>query len=118
MTIRGLIDKIQDEKPNTFSDEKLLSFINEIEHDAAEQLATFFEPYTEVDDTELLVPAPYDALYESYLKAKIDYALEEYPSYQLNVEQQSSDFDAFVDWVVRTGQALEHHAPRRFRNIL
>ena len=118
MTIKGLIDKVQEEKPNTFSDEKLLSFINEIEHDTAEQLAAFFEPYTEVDDTELLVPAPYDALYESYLKAKIDYALEEYASYQLNQEQHDNDFAIFIDWVVRTGQALEHHAPRKLRNIL
>lgn len=38
MTIKKLIEKVQEEKPNSFSDEKLLSFVNEIEVEVAEQL--------------------------------------------------------------------------------
>ena len=59
MTISALINKIKEEKPNTFTDEKLLSFINEIEWETAEDLCVQFEPYEDVDDTELLVPEPY-----------------------------------------------------------
>lgn len=117
MTITGLIDKVKEEKPNTFSDEKLLSFINEIEIEAAEQLAEDFDSYSEVDTTELLVPAPYDRLYVSYVKAMIDYANEEYASYQLNAEQHTQDFRDFVNWCVREKVAVNHVIPSRFRNI-
>lgn len=119
MTIQALIQKVQEEKPNTFGDEKLLGFINEVEEDVSEELREEdeFTPYTEVDDTELKAPAPYDKLYVSYLKSQIDYANEEYPSYQLNAEQHVQDFGDFADWVVRTGQAEVNLIPSRFRNV-
>lgn len=47
MTIKRLIDKIQEEKPNSFSDEKLLSFINEVEVEVAEQLNVPAPVYTD-----------------------------------------------------------------------
>ena len=117
MTIKGLIDKVQEEKPNTFTDEKVLGFINEIEEDVADQLHEDFDPYTEVDDTELIAPAPYDRLYVSYVKSQIDYANEEYASYQLNAEQHNQDFTDFINWVVRNGIAVNSYMPKRFRNI-
>ena len=118
MTIKRLIDKVQEEKPNTFTDEKLLEFVNEIEYETAEQLAMDFEPYERVDDTELLVPEPYSRLYVSYVKAMVDYANEEYASYQLNAEQHTQDFRDFVDWVIRTGQAVDHTVPRRIKHVM
>ena len=118
MTITALIEKIQEEKPNTFTAEKLLSFINEIETEVADQLFIDFVPYEEVDDTDLLVPAPYDRLYVSYVKSQVDYANEEYASYQNNAAQHVQDFRDFVDWVVRTGQAVNSTLPRKIRNIM
>ena len=119
MTIRALIDKVQTEKPNTFTDEHMLSFVNEIEADVAEELRREeFEEYTLEDlNEELMVGRPYDRLYVSYLKAQVDYANEEYPSYQLNADQHNQDFRDFADWVVRTGQAF-NWIPTKFRNIL
>lgn len=118
MTIRALIDKVHTEKPNTFTDEHMLQFVNEIEADVVEELRMKdWEEYTLEDmDEELLADSPYDRLYVSYVKAQVDYANEEYPSYQLNAEQHVQDFRDFADWVVRTGQAL-HYIPQRFRNI-
>lgn len=118
MTISGLITEVKEEKPNTFTDEKLLSFINKIEYEVAERLCDDFEPYTSIDDTELLAADPYSNLYVSYVKAKIDFANEEYASYQLNQAQHIQDFRDFIDWVVRTGQAIESSIPSRFRNIM
>lgn len=117
MTIKGLIDKVKEEKPNTFSDAKLLSFVNEIETEVAEQLCEEFTPYTAINTTELMCPAPYDRLYDSYLKAMIDRANEEYESYSNNQAQHVQDFRDFNDWIVREGVATNHVAPSRFRNI-
>ena len=119
MTIQTLINKVQEEKPNTFSNEKLLSFINEIESDVAEQVNMDQRVYSDDDtDVELMVPAPYDRLYVSYVKAMIDYSNEEYPSYQLNASQHMQDFRDFLDWVVRTGQIAENPMPRRFAHAM
>ena len=119
MTIQTLIDKVQVEKPNSFPDDKILQFINEIEQDVSEELREEdeFVPYTEIDDTELKAPAPYDKLYVSYLKAQIDYANEEYPSYQLNAEQHNQDFADFANFVVRTGRSIVVEIPSRFKNV-
>lgn len=119
MTIQKLIDKVQEEKPNTFGTEKIIAFINEIESVVAEELRKRAIPYTTNDMGEtLLAPAPYDRLYVSYVKSMIDYANEEYASYQLNAEQYALDFSDFADWVVRTDFVdSDNLAPRRFRNI-
>ena len=117
MTIKGLIDKVQEEKPNTFSNAKLLSFVNEIETDVAEQMCEEFVPYETVDETELLAPAPYDRLYVSYVKAMVDYSNEEYPSYQLNAEQHRQDFTDFINWIVRENVVVESVIPSRFVNV-
>ena len=123
MTIQTLIDKVCEEKPNTFGEAKLVTFINEIEREVAEQLALPAEEipsytYPASKNYTLLAPAPYDRLYVSYLKAMIDYSLEEYASYQLNSEQHERDFADYVDWVVRTSRARKVYTPARFRNIL
>ena len=122
MTLRDLINKISEEKPNSFSEAKLISFVNEVEAEVAEELHIENVPvYTDnhVDlDEELLVHAPYDRLYISYVKAMIDYTNEEYESYANNQAQHVQDYRDFVDWVVRTGQTSRNDAVRRFRNIL
>lgn len=118
MTIQALIDKVQEEKPNTFTTEKCLEFISEIEADVADQINVDFEGYTTDDlEEDLLVPKPYDRLYVSYLKAQIDYANEEYPSYQLNADQHNQDMADFINWVVRTGLSDNTLFPSRYRGI-
>ena len=122
MTINKLLNKIRDEKPNSFGNERLIAFINEIETEVADQLRIAPEDVpvytTETDrDTELLAKAPYDRLYVSYVKAMVDYANEEYLSYQNNQAQHVQDFRDFVDWVVRESMAVERILPTRFRHI-
>lgn len=117
MTIQALINKVQEEKPNTFTDSKMLSFINEIETEVAHELEEEFAPYANVDSTVLLAPDPYSRLYVSYLKAMVDFANEEYPSYQVNQMQHVQDYGDFVDWIVRENVNVEHVIPSRFRNI-
>lgn len=118
MTVATLLTKIQDEKPNSFEEERLIAFITEIEAEVAEQLRVFAPVYS-VDDKNknLLAPAPYDRLYVSYLKSMVDYANEELASYQNNAAQHVQDFRDFTDWVVRTGRAKPTLAHTRFSGI-
>ena len=125
MTIRDLLNKISKEKPNSFSEAELISFVNEVEAEVAEELhmdaedvpVYVFKHDADLDKT-LLVHAPYDRLYISYVKAMIDYTNEEYDSYANNQAQHIQDYRDFVDWVVRTGQAVKTNTVTRFKNIL
>ncbi len=118
MTVAKLLTKIQDEKPNSFEDDRLIAFITEIEAEVAEQLRVFAPVYSADDTTKtLLAPAPYDKLYVSYLKSMIDYANEELASYQNNAAQHVQDFRDFTDWVVRSGIASQTAAHTRFSGI-
>lgn len=120
MTIRELLNKINEEKPNSFPESKIISFLNELEPEVAEQLRIDNVPvYTDDPaelDTELLAKNPYDRLYVSYVKSQIDYANEEYASYQLNADQHTQDFQDFTDWVVRTGQTNKSVTRLRFKH--
>lgn len=123
MTIKTLFQKVSEEKPNAFTDEKLLGFLNEIEIEVYEQLniQDEFEPYKMRDlerDESLQLDPPYDRLYVSYLKAMIDYANEEYDSYANNQAQHVQDFRDFVDWTVRTKQMEDWKFPSRFINAM
>ena len=59
----------------------------------------------EYDSDNLSAPKPYDRLYVSYVKAKIDMALEDFVCYENDQAQHVVDYRDFVDWVVRTGQS-------------
>lgn len=120
MKLIELIAKVKEEKPTSFTNEKLTAFVNEVEADVQEQLgieATERKTYDyETDkEAELLVGSPYSRLYVSYLKAQIDYAAEEYQSYENNQAQHIADFREFVDMLVREGKVRV--APKRFKNI-
>ena len=121
MTIRELLNKISDEKPNSFSDAKLISFVNEVEAEVAEELhieeAPVYVDSHEDLDKRLLVPAPYDRLYVSYVKAMIDLANEEQESYTNNQAQHVQDYKDFVDWVVREKKTTEVRKTTRFMNV-
>jgi len=122
MTINELITKVRAEKPNSFTDVQLYSFINQIEYEVAEQLGTVHRAYTwtsaQVNDGAEILDArpPYDRLYVSWMKAQIDYAHEEYESFENNQAQHVADFQDFTDWVVRE-DADNLDPPTRFTNV-
>lgn len=120
MTIRELFTKVREERPNSFTDEKLLSFVNEIEYEVAEQLkASFDTEYTLEDlDVELMAASPYDRLYASYLLSQIARANEEMDNYANDAAQHVVDFDAFVDRVIRDSLVEDNPFPTKIKNIM
>lgn len=121
MKISELIEQVAEEKPNAFSLDKLVRYINEIEADVQEELdiplaaRVEYKVYEDCKDTELIVKSPYSRLYRSFLKAMIDYANEEYQSYENNQAQHIADYHEWIDNLVRTGQT--RRMPTRFKNV-
>ena len=52
-------------------------------------------------DTEMLVPAPFDEMYIRWLEAQIDYANEEYDRYNNAVLMYQAAYDGFSAWYNR-----------------
>lgn len=115
MRVDELIEIVAEEKPHTFSESKIISWINEVECEVQQQLG--IAPFIPVEfDDNLSAEKPYDRLYVSYVKAKIDIALEDFICYENDQAQHVADFRDFVDWVARTGQRASK-IPKKLKNV-
>ena len=120
MKLAACIEDVKQEKPNSFGETKLTSFINELEAMVQEYLGIAPEniivyDWAENGNKELIVKAPYDAMYKSWLKAKIDYANEEYYSYANNQAQFVSEYEEWKAYAISSGQ-VEAKVPLRIKN--
>lgn len=116
MKLSSLIETIKREKPHSFSPEDVTKFVNEVEAVIQEYLeaeSTEWKIYDWENDggKELIVSAPYNRLYESFVKAKIDFANEEYESYATNQAQYNADLEEWKAYVMRSG-LVRTEAPR------
>ena len=119
MTLYELIEKVNAEKPNAFSEDHLTLFVTECEALVQEFLG--IEPQDRVkydlakdEDKELIAPPPFDGMYEAFLKAKMDYANEEHQSYENNQAQFVTIFYEYKAYAMREG--LVKSKPLRFTN--
>lgn len=120
MKLAEAIEQVKREKPHSFSMDHCTLFITEVEQAVQEYLGIPVSErrkyrWEEDGKSELIAPEPYSALYISYLKAKIDYANEEYESYATNQAQFESDFSEFKAWAVRAG-VTKSNLPDRISN--
>ena len=120
MKLSEAIEQVKKEKPHSFSMDHCTAFINEVESAVQEFLGIPADERKKYDwkedgNTELIAKEPYSILYVSLLKAKIDYAMEEYESYANNQAQFESDFEDFKAWAVREGK-IRKSLPTRIKN--
>ena len=109
MKLSECIQEVRQEKPNTFGEDTLTGYINELEAMVQNYLGV--EPgdfvvydWREDGSKELIVKHPHDVMYKSYLKAKMDYANEEYHSYQNNQAQFSADYEEWQAHALSRGE--------------
>ena len=116
MTIRECIDRVDSIKPNQYSNEekvRWLSFldgtiINDVlkTHEGYEgQYDDFIEYSVDKQDTPLIVPAPYDIMYEAYIKMKIDEENGETARYNNSMSMFNSYMAEYKKWYNK------HHMP-------
>ena len=83
MTVIEIIQKIDEIKPNTLSQEEKMRFLTTVDQTVKKQIidnhvggeSVGFAPYTDGTslDRELLVPSPFDDIYLYWVAAQIDY---------------------------------------------
>lgn len=116
MKIIEAIHQLDDKKPNTYSQEDKVKWLsaldlmvsrNVIETHFVPEDYEPFEGYT-IDtslETELIVPAPYDEMYITWLESKVDYYNGEYAHYNNSILHFNETFGAFSNDYNR------HHRP-------
>lgn len=104
MKIKDIISYVDSVKPNAFSDDVKVQWINEVEGfvqtdvmllDITE-IITY--RYPEDRETELLVPAPHNKIYYTYLTAMVDFANGEYNKYANTLQMYNEFLDEYMTW--------------------
>lgn len=93
-------------KPNAFDTATKLVWINEIEGMVQTDImlmasADVVQYGAEDTAAALLVPAPHDKLYRSYLCAMIDFANGEYDRYNNSMAMFNTHYREFTEWYIR-----------------
>ena len=105
MTPNKAIEIIDRLKPNSYSEEDKLRWINEldgmvqrlvIQSDKGMQYS-----YPEDMDKELLIPDPFEDVYPLYLEAKIDYYNREYGNYNNSVMMFDARYSEYKKAYIR-----------------
>ena len=102
-------------KPNDFSEEAKLSWLNEAEGLVQTEvmlLATdevIVYRWPEDAETELLVKPPHDKLYTAYLYAMIDFANGEYNKYQNTMKIFNAHFGEFMRYFAERYRPADTH---------
>lgn len=112
MTIMDAIFRIDVLKPNCYSQSEKVKWLSTLDglikseiidtHEDGKGIE--FAGYDENTDlsTELLVPAPYDAIYLRWLEAQIDYANGEYRKYNNSLVAYNDAYSLFQRYYNRT----------------
>ena len=109
MTPNKAIEIVDKLKPNSYSEEDKLRWINEldgmvqrlvIQSDNVEQYA-----YSDDMDKELLIPAPFDDCYTLFLEAKIDYYNKEIGNYNNSAMMFEAQYNEYKKAYIREHRA-------------
>ena len=109
MTPNKAIEIVDRLKPNSYSEEDKMRWINELDGMVqslviqADKITQY--SYPEDMDKELLVPAPYDDLYTLFLEAKIDYHNREYGNYNNSAMMFEAQYSEYKKDYIRKHQA-------------
>lgn len=101
MKAQDIIDRVDRVKPNAFANEDKLMWLNEVEGKVQTEILL-----KRIDDVkqlgsvmdELIVPFPYDSLYDFYLQAMVDFHNREYNEYVNTSELYNQKWKEFEMW--------------------
>lgn len=125
MTIQMAIDVVDQLKPNMFSPEQKVAWLNDLDglvwrevvmtHEWDEQYGPF-DGYDQSTDpsTKLLVPEPYTDIYRHYLAAQMDLANRETGEYTKDMVLFNSAWQTLCDYWNRTHTPLARVKHLRF----
>lgn len=125
MTIQEAINRIDELKPGMFTDEQKIAWLSEVDgfvwndiiltHAGKEPTLTYhgYDQTTE-RDTQLLVPAPYDKVYEHYLAARMADKNREMGEYAKEEAAYNAAWQTYTDYYGRIHMPISRVRCLRF----
>lgn len=101
MDIQEVLDRVDQMKPNNFSSDDKLRWLNELEGSIQTELYLRHPSEIVKHDSyydELLLNYPFDHIYEYYLLAMIDFANGEYDKYNATYEMFNAKWNDLCVW--------------------
>lgn len=125
MTIADAISRIDTLKPNAYADEDKIHWLAKLDGQIYEEVfkthednpLESFSGYnndTDIETTELLVPAPYDDIYPLWLETRIDYSNGEYNKYNVSITMFNTEYRSFTNYYNRTHKPVSKAKFRYF----
>lgn len=109
MTIADIISRVNDAKPNAYSEAVLCGFLSTLDGRVQREVWLRLPPemiasydYGKDRDKEPLMPAPYDEAYFWYLCAMVDLLNGEYTKAQNTMQLANDQLTAYQNWFIST----------------
>ena len=116
--MNSVIERVDSIKPNVYTENDKYRWINTLEGLVSLQVIEEDPPEYDLPkdaDTTLLVPPPFDDIYELYVSAMIDYHNREFNSYNNAVLMFTERMDQYKVWYI---QRNPRGKARNFRNVM
>ena len=118
-TINEVIERVDKIKPNTYDEQTKATWLYRVDGRISAEIMKQDPPqeyiYPEDADKELLVPHPYDNLYDFYLQAMIDYTNKEYGNYNNSMIMYNEVIESFSKKYIRDNMPK---SASNFRNVI
>lgn len=121
MKVRDVFRQVNEMKPNSYTDDTLMTFLNEVEAMAFTEVLdndpADYEEMSLPDDYEkdLMMVKPFDSIcYPHYIMARIDQAIEEIGSYANNMAMFNSQWLEYKKYMQRTDASSNKHMFRNY----
>lgn len=112
--VTAYIDRV---KPNVYTDEDKFNWISTLEGLVAREVMGEEGPEYEFPkdvDTELMVPSPFDDIYQLYVGAMIDFHNLEYDQYNNTAAMFEERLEQFKAWYIRNNPSCNRV---NFKNV-
>ena len=104
-TINKVIEYVDGVKPNAYDEEAKFQWMCELDGMVARLVMQLDEPprygFPRDMDTQLLIPAPFEAAYAQYMEAMIDYHNREYGHYNNSLSMFNAALEAYSKAYIR-----------------
>ena len=112
--VTAYIDRV---KPNVYTDEDKFNWISTLDGLVAREVMGEEGPEYEFPkdvDTELMVPSPFDDIYQLYVGAMIDFHNREYDQYNNTAAMFEERLEQFKAWYIRNNPSCNRV---NFKNV-